>query len=165
MLSHGSPAAIIRAISFVIVDSVNGQVILVAVSHCPIIERLEIICPLSANRNSTPTIVRIMFVFLVAATGFHVNPDGVQSGMIFSANCLLFASNLSTKATATLSMAATKMGSTNDNAFSAVTLTKPLSFLRIAIFGPLNHHQPPETLGGQIDSFPCCASLSCRHCR
>lgn len=50
-------------------------------------------------------------------------------------------------------MAATKMGSTNDNVFAAVTLTKPLGFLRIAAFGPLNHHQPPEPLAGQVNQL------------
>lgn len=94
-----------------------------------------------------------MFVFGVAATGFHVNPDGVQAGMIFSVNCLLFASNLSAKTTATLSMTATKMGSTNDNGFAAVTLAKPLSFLRIAVLRPLNHRQPPEPLAGQVNQL------------
>ena len=52
-----SPTAVIRAVSFIVVYTVYGQIVTVSVGQCPLLERSEVMEPFGANCDTAPAII------------------------------------------------------------------------------------------------------------
>lgn len=77
LLLHGDPPAVRRLIVPIIVNTVNGQIVPVAVRHSPIPERREIMQPFIADGDTAPTVAVIVLMPFISASLLHTMPDAV----------------------------------------------------------------------------------------
>lgn len=81
LLSHFSPAAILRAIRPVVVAPFNAKIVSITCSNRPLLEG-GIVRPFVANSNAAPAVVEIASIFGVVAPCSHGAPNPVQSSAI-----------------------------------------------------------------------------------
>lgn len=66
------PPTVCRFVIAINIDSVNREILLISVRHCPIIESLEVIKPLVAHRDASRTVEAISAVIGVVTPRFDV---------------------------------------------------------------------------------------------
>jgi hypothetical protein len=69
------PTAIIGAVNPVVVNSINGKSVRVAVTECPLFKFREVVFPFVTNDNTFAPVMRITWFFGIVATLFHATPD------------------------------------------------------------------------------------------
>lgn len=135
------PPAIIRAIVTIVVNAVNGQIILISVGHGPIMERNKIRTPFLAYLYATSAVSVVSCIMFIITPCFHVLPDVVNpcSPNLKSGLCKLPAPIAQDKvflilflfqATTRANCAALQAIRTNNFHISTVTLTDPIGFSR-----------------------------------
>ena len=73
------PAAVIRAVTLVIVNSVNAQIVSVPMRECPIPKSYKIVEPFRTDGYTTASVIFISFSMGVVTTIFHSAPYPIKA--------------------------------------------------------------------------------------
>lgn len=157
LLRSSSPAAIILAVSFLIIFSIQCSA---AGSFSHIFkESLEAGCPSVAYRNSTSSIVLEVLPVLSGASSYHLDPRFIRLGSAHSMGCSPCFYDLAPKASAREGRSICKMLSPNYFSISTITFSNPSLLRKIRSFR-MEDDKPAESHPGSIDESGMALDLS-----
>ena len=79
LLCYRNPMTIIRTVTLVVVDAVNGQIVPIPMGHRPPLECSKIGKPFGAYGDPPAAIIFVIAFCGVVAPAFHVVPNAVKS--------------------------------------------------------------------------------------
>ena len=118
------PSAIRRFIITIVIYAIYREVILVTVTHRPLIERLKDL-PFFANFDSSTTVIFVVAVLFVGASNLHAPPNAAKSGIAFSVSDSVFSGGIFLETAARLSESSAEMASSNKSGGPTVASTLP----------------------------------------
>ena len=145
LLLVGNPPTIGRIIVAVNVDTVNGEIIAVAVIYRPIAERFKTFRPFLTDGDSTSTVVRISVVVRIVTSRFNFFPDTVDTGVAFAVFFVFFRRLFSVKTPAASRTTSREIACSRDDLVSAIATTPPCYVLSF-VFGSFDDGKTSEAL-------------------
>lgn len=144
------PSAILGAVSSVIVNAVDRQIVLVSIRLRPFIERLKRL-PLFADTNASGAIMAKAMVVRIEAAGSHQLPDIVQPTAGLAMRSAEQANALHTLAATALRAARAKIRTVNRALCAAIASRKPKRGAARVISCLPKNKPMPERLPRQVN--------------
>lgn len=142
LLRPSSPAAVLRAVAFVVVYAVNASVFAGPLSHVPV-EGFKTVTPLVAHSNAALAVDSVTAVVGVCATLNHCRPDVIlRRSPGHAVGGLRFASD----AAATSGFLGVKAPGTSYMPVAAITKTFPVSVVPVVFVGDSLNNEFPVSL-------------------
>lgn len=160
LLLHCGPAAVVRAVALAVVNTVNRQIVLVAVRHGPIPKGGKVVEPFGANRYAASPVIFIILRIGVVATGFHCAPYPIKTcffaavaGSTVSSTSLSPYGQLMPIASTALGIPCAQISPSHNGYISAVASASPHGLSNTVIASSLYNGQTPKSLTRQVNQL------------
>lgn len=151
LLLHGSPAAVVWAVSAIVVDAVYCEPFLVSVRKRPGLKGGKVVQPFLTDRNPAPSVVLKALIMRICTAVLHARPYSVELCCCSTVNGAGFCGGLFLEAPTAFGVTASELPCSNIKLVSALAAAVPDGFLpglADVVRRPAGNRQKSEGLPG-----------------